>query len=197
MLTKARKRFLPPEPGTRMHSARIRFLALGAAMALATTSVHAQQRPMTPDDVLAVRNVSDPQISPDGRWVAYVVSHADLKDNAVDSDIYLIATSCGLSHTGACEPIRLTTSKKPDTSPRWSPDGKLIAFLSSREEKPQIFLISPSGGEAERLTDSKAGVTGFQWSPDGARIAYTAPRDPTPDEERKIKEKDDAIVVDA
>jgi dipeptidyl aminopeptidase/acylaminoacyl peptidase len=180
-----------------MHSARTRFLALGAAMALATMSVHAQQRPMTPDDVLAVRNVSDPQISPDGRWVAYVVSHADLKDNAVDSDVYLVATSCGLSHTGTCEPIRLTTSKKADTSPRWSPDGKLIAFLSSREEKPQIFLISPSGGEAERLTDSKAGVTGFQWSPDGTRIAYTAPRDPTPDEERKVKEKDDAIVVDA
>src|SRR6185295_13043450 len=100
-----------------------------------------------------------------------------------------------VSTTGG-EPLRLTNNKKNDNQPRWSPDGKRIAFLSAREEKPQIFLISPFGGEPEKLTDSKSGVTSFQWSPDGKRIAFVAPQDPTADEEKKLKDKDDAQVID-
>jgi dipeptidyl aminopeptidase/acylaminoacyl peptidase len=147
------------------------------------------QRPFTVDDVLGVRQVSDPQISPDGKWVAYVVTTADLKENAFDGDIWLVAATGGA-------PVRLTTSKKGDTQPRWSPDGRRLAFLSARGERPQLFVISPSGGEAEQLTESKTGITSFQWSPDGRRIAFVAQRDLTADEERRQKEKDDAIVVD-
>ncbi len=148
-----------------------------------------QKRAMTFEDVLALKSVSDAQMSPDGKWVAYVVTSADMKENANDSDVWLVSTAGG-------EPVRLTTSKKNDNQPRWSPDSKRIAFISAREEKPQIFLISPFGGEPEKLTDSKSGVQSFQWSPEGNRIAYVAPQEPTPDEEKKQKDKDDAQIID-
>jgi dipeptidyl aminopeptidase/acylaminoacyl peptidase len=149
----------------------------------------APRRPFTVDDVLAMRAVSDVQLSPDGKWVAYVVTAADLKENANDADLWLVAAAGGT-------PVRLTTSKKGDTQPRWSPDSRRLAFISARTDKPQLFVISPFGGEAEQVTSAKAAVTGFQWAPDGRRIAFVAQRDPTADEERREKEKDDAIVVD-
>jgi dipeptidyl aminopeptidase/acylaminoacyl peptidase len=164
-----------------------------ASLLLAVASVHPAfgqgAKRMTFDDVLALKSVSDAQMSPDGRWVAYVVSHADMQQNAADPDVYVVAASGG-------DPIRLTTSKKADTQPRWSPDGKWIAFLSAREERAQVYLISPSGGEAEKLTESKTDITEFQWSPDGRRIAYVAPQEPTADEEKKQRDKDDAVVID-
>jgi dipeptidyl aminopeptidase/acylaminoacyl peptidase len=158
-------------------------------VALAGPATLAAQRPMTADDVLKLKQVSDPQISPDGRWVAYVVSVADLTQNASNTDLWLVAASGG-------EPIRLTTSPKADGQPRWSPDGTRIAFVSAREDRPQIWLIRPNGGEAEKLTEGKTGVQSFQWSPDGKTIAYLAQRELTAEEEKKEKDKDDAQVVD-
>ncbi|MEZ4589157.1 MAG: hypothetical protein R2909_22515 [Gemmatimonadales bacterium] len=166
-----------------------RSLTLLAALCLLTSSVDAQ-RPMTPDDVLKLKQVSSAQISPDGRWVAYVVSGVDLKANAANADLWLVSADGG-------EPFRLTTSAKGDNQPKWSPDGKWIGFLSSREERSQIWLIRPNGGEAERLTESKTGVQEFEWAPDGRTIAYRASRELTADEERRQKEKDDPNVVDA
>ncbi|MGZ8414837.1 MAG: S9 family peptidase [Gemmatirosa sp.] len=188
-------------------SATARALALSPALvSLAAIAAHAQAprtaappsatstsapRPMTPEDVMGLRNVGDPQLSPDGQWVAYVVSATDTVENAVDSDVWLVRAD------GSAPPRRLTTSKKSDTAPRWSPDGRRLAFLSAREERPQLFLLDPNGGEAERLTESKTAVSAFAWSPDGARIAFVASRAPTADEERRQKVKDDAIVVDS
>jgi len=164
--------------------------AIAAMFFFAVNPARAQSpKRMTFDDVIALKAVSDPQLSPDGRWVAYVVSHADMTADAADPDIYIVAAAGG-------DPVRLTTSKKADTSPRWSPDGKWIAFISARDEKPQIYLISPSGGEADALTSSKSGIGSFQWSPDGKRIAFVAQRDLTADEEKKQKDKDDAVVID-
>lgn len=161
-----------------------------ALPALLATGLAAQQpRRMTFDDVMAMRSVADAQLSPDGKWVAYVVSRADMKENATDADVWLVSASGG-------EPVRLTTSKKSDNAPRWSPDGKRLAFLSAREERPQLYVMSPFGGEAEKLTESKTAIRSFQWSPDGKAIAYVADQEPTPEEEKKQKERDDAIVVD-
>src|SRR6185369_6937309 len=160
------------------------------SLSLLVTICPAQQkRPMSFDDMLALKSVSDAQISPDGKWVAYVVTSTDMKENANDADVWLVSTAGG-------DPIRLTNNKKNDNQPRWAPDGKRIAFVSAREEKPQIFLISPFGGEAEKLTESKSGVQSFQWAPVGNRIAYVAQQEPTPDEEKRQKEKDDAQVID-
>lgn len=162
--------------------------ALSILLALSTASAQ-QKRAMTFEDVLAIKGVTDAQISPDGKWIAYTVSSVDMKENAADADIWLVATSGGSA-------VRLTTSKKNDNQPRWSPDGKRLAFISAREERPQIFLISPFGGEGERLTESKTGVQSFQWSPDGRQIAYVAQQELTPEEEKKQKDRDDAVVVD-
>ena len=148
-------------------------------------------RAMTPEDVIATRTVADPQLSPDGQWIAYVVSSADTVENAVDSDVWLVRAD------GSVPARRLTTSKKSDASPRWAPDGRRIAFLSAREERPQLWLLDPNGGEAERLVETKTSVSAFQWSPDGARIAFVAARAPTADEERRQRAKDDAVVVDS
>ncbi|GLC24247.1 S9 family peptidase [Roseisolibacter agri] len=166
-------------------------LPLALAPALASVAAAQAPRPMTPEDVMGVRGVSGPQLSPDGQWIAYVVSVTDTVENAVDSDVWLVRTD------GSAPARRLTTSKKSDGSPRWSPDGRRLAFVSAREERPQIFVLDPNGGEAERLTDAKTAVSAFQWSPDGRRIAYVAARTPTADEERRQKAKDDAIVVDS
>jgi dipeptidyl aminopeptidase/acylaminoacyl peptidase len=165
------------------------FLAAAPMAAQEAHTAAATPRPMTFDDVIALRSVNDAQISPDGRWVAYTVSRADLEQNAADADIWLASTAGEF-------PSRLTTNKKSDTSPRWSPDGKRLAFISAREEKPQLFVMSPFGGEPERLTENKGGVRAIAWSPDGKSIAFVADQEPTAEEEKRIKEKDDAIVVD-
>ncbi len=172
------------------------FVAL-LSVATAALPIAAQKNPataarrgMTFDDVMARKAVSDPQISPDGKWVVYVVTTADTTENVADGDLWIVGAGVGM-------PARLTTSKKADTQPRWSSDGKRIAFLSTRDgDKAQIFVIPPFGGEAEKLTDSKSAVRSFQWSPDGRRIAFVADQVPTPDEDKRTKDKDDALVID-
>jgi len=125
----------------------------------------AQTRPLKVDDLLAIRNVGDPRISPDGRSVAYTVQTLDAKEDGSDTDIYL-------APIGGGEAVRLTASKKPETSPRFSPDGKWIAFLSGREgKKTQVWLLPRAGGEAAKLTDLKASVSALSWSPDGTKLA--------------------------
>ncbi|MBI3661543.1 MAG: S9 family peptidase [Acidobacteria bacterium] len=124
------------------------------------------KRAITFDDLISMRRVSDPQISPDGKWVAYTVATPDKAANRTVRNIWLAPTAGG-------EPRQLTRSGR-DMMPRWSPDGSKIAFLSSRDGGMQIYLIALEGGEATKLTSISTGADNIQWSPDGKMLAFTS-----------------------
>ena len=163
----------------------MRYLILSLVLA----SPLAAQRGLSPEDVAGMKQIQGARLSPDGQWVAFTVEVPNLKESTKNTDVWLVSTRGGA-------PFRLTTSPKADGNPAWSPDGRWIGFISARDEKPQIWRIAANGGEAEKLSDSKSGVIAFAWSPDGKRLAYVAPKAPTAEEEQKLKEKDDAEVVD-
>ena len=128
----------------------------------------AQSRVPTLDDLLTLKNAGGTQISPDGKRIAYTVTYGDFKQDAFVTQIHLVNSDTGKS-------IPLTLGGKSSGSPRWSPNGQWLAFLSDRvEDKNQIFLIDPSGGESRQLTKSETAINSFAWSEDGRTIAYTA-----------------------
>ncbi len=149
----------------------------------------AGDRSMEPKDIPTIRAAQDAQVSPDGRTVAFVVSETDAKENVYQTDIWLVSTGGG-------EPFRFTRHAKNDRAPQFSPDGTKLAFISEREEKPQIFLADVRGGEPWRLSELKGGVSGFAWSPDGSWIAALSADAPSEDEEKRTKAKDDERVAD-
>jgi dipeptidyl aminopeptidase/acylaminoacyl peptidase len=144
-----------------------RCTALLLALAVALPAPAADRRPMKIDDLFRFKRVTDPQVSPDGQWVAYVLTTVDLAGNKSTANIWLAPTDGG-------KPRQLTTAKKKDGHPRWSPDGKRILFESNRSGDSQLWVIDLGGGEARQLTTiaSEAG-TGL-WSPDGKWIAFVS-----------------------
>src|SRR5215813_5028994 len=143
---------------------------------------------LTPEQAIARRQLSDVRISPNGQRVCLVVSEP-VKGTTRVRHIWMV-------DAGSREVMKFTNSAKSEYSPRWSHDGKELAFLSDRDDSPQIYLISINGGEARRLTEGKNAVRSFEWSPDGKQIAFLAPEPKTEAEEKKEKEKDDARVID-
>ncbi len=147
-----------------------------------------EKRPIVFDDLIGMKRIADPQISPDGRTIAFVVTEFNKKENSSNSNIYLIPVGGG-------EMRQLTTAKRANHSPRWSPDGRTIAFISNREGTSQIYTIEVGGGEAEKITSISTGVNGLLWSPDGAHFAFwtevypDCPDDDCNRERNELKEK--------
>jgi dipeptidyl aminopeptidase/acylaminoacyl peptidase len=150
---------------------------------LDTTALCAQtKRGITPEDYFAFQFISDPHLSPDGEAAAYVLTTIDQKKNRRESSVWLVRVD------GSAPPRRLSAEGFTSNSPRWSPDGKTLAMLSTRNldaaasetAKAQIYLLPmTSGGEAIVLTKLKNAVQGFQWSPDGSRIIVVSTSGPT------------------
>jgi dipeptidyl aminopeptidase/acylaminoacyl peptidase len=136
------------------------------------------RRPLKLDDIPRLREVRDPQISPDGQWVAYVVSTVDVKEDKTNSHIWMI------SFDGKTE-RQMTSSQESESSPRWSPNGRYLSFSSSRPgaaKGNQVWLLDRDGGEAFQLTDLKGRLQSYEWSPDSKRLALVV-GDPDPEAE--------------
>jgi dipeptidyl aminopeptidase/acylaminoacyl peptidase len=146
---------------------------------------------------MEMKSAFNPQISPDGRFVAYRLTHTDWDENAFVQQIWIAVPATGRTYP-------LTEGKKSSTDPTWSPDGKWLAFLSAREsalpdakkDTAQIYLISPDGGEARQITNVETGVDGFDFSPDGKHIAFIS-SDPESDAHKaRVKKYGDYHIID-
>ncbi len=170
----------------------IRRLALASLVLVQWLPIRAQEsaskpaatpRNITIDDYFQIREVSQPEISPDGQWVAYAVRTRMLKEDKNEQRLWMVS-----NHGG--DPIPLTAEGVSSSHPRWSPDGKYLAFLSARNNgKTQVWLLSRLGGEAAHLTDIPQGVDDFEWSPDSTRLVLIL-RDPKPEDLEAAKDKD-------
>ena len=162
---------------------------LTLALLLGLTPGAAERRVPTLDDLLTLRVIGGAQISPDGARVAYTISETDFAQDAFVTHIWVADTATGRT-------VQLTRGDKTATSPKWSPDGKWLAFTSPRvADRNQVFAIRPDGGEAVQLTKSETPVSSFSWSRDGKTLAFTAPDAPTEAQKARKEHLGDYEVV--
>jgi len=174
------------------------FLSLILVLGLAFPAVSGKEgrdpRNLTVDDYFRIHRVSDPQISPDGNWVAFVVSVMDLEEDESESRIWMVPVEGG-------EAVPMTAKGRSASRPRWSPDGKYLSFLAARDDdKTQVWTLFRKGGDSVQLTEVAQGVRSYDWSPAGGKILLTL-KDPKPgelgnDEEEDEKETPEPWVVD-
>jgi dipeptidyl aminopeptidase/acylaminoacyl peptidase len=165
----------------------------GSARPVVAAAQAPAPRLITVDDLFGIREVHDPQISPDGQFIAYTVSSTSLKEDKRQTRVWMVATAGG-------EAVALTSEEVSSDHPRWSPDGKFLAFLSERKGtngsagKTQVYLLNRQGGEAQRLTNTVQDVEDFAWSPKGKRLVLIL-RDPSREEleaaANKAKEREE------
>ena len=163
-------------------------ISLVAASLFAQNPAPPSSSPLTPEAFLSLRHLSDLEYSPDGTCIAFVVTEPPKGDQR-PRHIWVFEAVTGSFR-------QLTYSEKTESLPKWSPDGKSLAFLSNRDANQQIYLLSMGGGEAQPLTKGKRDISRFEWSQDGKKIAFIAPDAKTEAEENKEKDKDDARVED-
>jgi len=170
-------------------------LLLIALQSLFVSAADQPKRPIVPDDIVNFRLVTDPQISPDGKQVAFVAEEP-LAEKRVESkpnsEIWIVPSD------GTEDPRRFAFGPRDETMPRWSLDGKYFAFLSDRqsEGKNQIYILSTSGGEPEQLTNISDGVVAFQWVSGSTSIAFTANEEIDPEKKKKQEEGEDELTID-
>ncbi|MDH5384939.1 MAG: S9 family peptidase, partial [Candidatus Aminicenantes bacterium] len=155
------------------------FLSLALVLGLARAAAFGQEgrdtRNLIVDDYFRIHRVSDPQISPDGKWVAFAVSTLDLEEDESESCIWMVPVEGG-------EAIPMTAKGSSASRPRWSPDGKYLSFLAARDDdKAQVWTLFRKGGDSVQLTEVAQGVKSYDWSPDGGKLLLTL-QDPKPGE---------------
>jgi dipeptidyl aminopeptidase/acylaminoacyl peptidase len=177
-------------------------LIVGALLVGTAAAALAQTRPVTVDDVLALKGVGSPVVSPDGTRVLYTVrawepaSDKEPDQRESRTRLWMVPASGGPAR-------QITFGLRGDTQPQWSPDGRFISFLSARgvgagedAPRPQVYLMRADGGEARRVTDAKEGVAAYAWAPDSRRIAFVATDSRTPEETARLRTKDDERVFE-
>jgi dipeptidyl aminopeptidase/acylaminoacyl peptidase len=163
----------------------IAFIAYSTTDRAPALQAQAARRAIRLDDKAKIKTVGDPQVSPDGKWVAYSVGTVDVEKDKRETHIWMVSWD-------GTERIRMTAGiDASESAPRWSPDGRFLAFLASRGDEDQkkkgsqVWLLSRNGGEGQQLTDIKGGVADYAWAPDGKRLALIVnDLDPTAEPEK-------------
>src|SRR6185503_12910105 len=166
---------------------RLVVVSLILLAALASAAV-AQERRFTIDDLLKVRRVGDPQLSPKSDQVAFTITDVDKSANKSTTQIYLVPLSGG-------EMRQLTNDEHSSSSPRWSPDGEKLAFVSARDGESQIWTIDVSSGALKKITSISTGAGDPVWSPDGKWLAFVSDIYPECSDDACIKKRADEVAA--
>lgn len=172
----------------RIHRYRFPVLLLSVVLSVSIAFSQTAKRPIAPIDVYRLQTISDLQVSPDGNWIAYVLSSVDTTKDRRNSDLWMVSWD-------GTQTIQLTNSPDGESRPRFSPDGKYLSFVAKRGEdkNSQIYLLDRRGGEASRLTNLKVDVGEYVWSPDAARILLVL-KDPDVSDTTKNKARAPYVI---